>query len=301
VGLSWLALGAGGRSTAGFAVPGKALPAQVNYVTPSFFRTVGLPLLRGREFTDADTRDSKPVAIVSERMAREVFGTLDVVGRRIGYDTPTDFEIVGVVRDSRVNSIKEEPQRLVFYPMRQGMRHVTNVTVRTGASPDAVAPALRNAIHRVDPQLPLADVVAVSALHERGLSRERMVARIVGTLGALALLLVGVGLYGVVAYSVSRRTNEMGIRLALGASPRDVSWIVVADSLRTIVSGLIVGALLAIPALTLTQRLVYGVDPHDPRMLGVSVALLLAVGIIAAVVPALRASRIDPIEAMRAE
>jgi ABC-type antimicrobial peptide transport system permease subunit len=168
-------------------------------------------------------------------------------------------------------------------------------------SPDAVAPALRNAIHAVDPNLPLRDAVAINTLHERGLSRERMVARIAGALGLLALLLVGVGLYGVIAYSVSRRTNEMGVRLALGASARTVSWLVLRDSLMVIGMGLALGAALALPALKLTRRLVFGIEPHDPQTLGAAVVVLLAVGVLAAIIPAWRASRIDPIEAIRAE
>ena len=303
VALSWLVLGGGGRSTGGFTIPEKdgQTHGQVNFVTPEFFRTVGMSLLRGREFTDADKKEAQSVVIVSERAAKSFFGTLDVVGKRIGYGTTPEFEIVGVVRDSRVNSIKEGPQNLVFFPLAQGMRHITNVTVRTGGATDAVASALRGAIHGVDPMLPLRDVVAVRTLHERGLSRERMVARIAGALGLLALLLVAVGLYGVVAYSVSRRTNEMGVRLALGASARHVSWIVLRDSLTTILVGLALGAALSFPALKLTQRLVFGIDPHDPATLGVAAGALLAVGVLAALAPALRAARIDPIEAIRAE
>jgi predicted permease len=307
VGLSWLVLGGGGRSMGPFVVPGKTFArpgqsvGQVNYVTPEFFRTVGLPLLRGREFSDVDRKDSPLVAIVSERTARDFFGTLDVVGRRIGYGTPPEFEIVGVVRDARVNSIKEAPARLVFYPLAQGMRHITNVTVRASGSTDAVVPGLRNAIHSVDPNLPLRDAVAIRTLHERGLNRERMVARIAGALGLLALLLVGVGLYGVIAYSVSRRTNEMGVRLALGASARTVSWLVLRDSLTVIGMGIALGAVLAQPALKLTRRLVFGIEPHDPQTLGAAITLLLAVGVLAAIIPAWRAARIDPIEAIRAE
>jgi len=306
VGLSWLVLGGGGRSIGGYTVPGKTFApgentAQSNYMTPDFFRTVGMTLLRGREFTDAD-RDGAPlVAIVSERTARDFFGTLDVEGKRFGHGTPPEFEVVGLLRDARVNSIKEQPQRLVFFPLAQGMRHVTNVTVRASGSPDAVAAALRDAIHGVDPRLPLRDAVTVSTLHARGLNRERMVARIAGTLGVVALLLVGVGLYGVMAYSVSRRTNEMGLRLALGATAGTVSWIVLRDSLATLVAGLALGAVLAFPALRLTRRLVFGIEPHDPRTLAAAAALLLAVGVLATLVPVWRASRINPLEAIRAE
>jgi predicted permease len=307
VALSWLVLGGGGRSMSSFVVPGRTFErpgqsvGQTNNVTPGFFQTVGMTLLRGRDFTEADHDKAPNVAIVSERTAKDFFGTLDVVGKRIGHGTPPEFEIVGVVRDARVNSIKERPQRLVFYPLAQGLQHITNVTVRVSGSPDAVAPALRSAIHTVDPNLPFRDAVAISTLHERGLSRERMVARIAGALGLVALLLVGVGLYGVIAYSVSRRTNEMGVRLALGASARTVSWLVLRDSLIIIGMGLALGAALALPALKLTRRLVFGIEPHDPTTLGAAVAVLLAVGVLAALIPAWRASRIDPIEAIRAE
>ena len=306
VGLSWLVLGGGGRSVGGFTVPGRSFApgengGQTNYVTPEFFRTVGMPVVRGREFTDADRDGAENVAIVSERTATEFFGTLDVVGKRFGYGTPPEFEIVGVVRDARVNSIKDEPQRLVFFPLAQGLRHISNVTVRAGGATDGVATALRNAIQSVDPAIPVRDAIAIRTLHERGLSRERLVARIAGALGIVALLLVGVGLYGVVAYSVSRRTNEMGVRLALGATGWTVSWIVLRDSLVTILSGLALGATLALPALRLTRRLVFGIEPHDPQTLAAAAVLLLAVGVLATLLPALRASRIDPIEAIRSD
>lgn len=302
VGLSWLVLGGGGRSVGGVSTPGKpARPAQLNYVTPGFFSTVGMTLLRGREFADVDSDNAPLVAILSERTARDFFGSLDVLGRRIGFTKPSEMEIVGVVRDARVNSIKKQPQPLVFLPLAQGLRHINAVTVRASGRPQAVIAGLRGAIHGVDPQLPIRDVVAVSTLHERGLSRERMVARIVGVFGALALVLVGLGLYGVVAYSVSRRTNEMGVRLALGASPSAVSRIVIVDSLATVAAGLAVGVVLALPALKLTQRFVFGVHPCDPGTLAASAALVLAVGMVAALVPAWRASRIDPIEAIRSE
>jgi predicted permease len=306
VALSWLTLGTGGVSVGEYIVAGRTFAlggntAQMNYVTPEFFGTTGMTLLRGRDFRASDDANAPDVAIISARMARDFFGTLDVVGRRFGFDAPDDFEIVGVVRDARVNAIKRVPQRLVFYPLAQSLRPVTNVTVRASGSPDAVAVALRNAIHAVDPNLPLRDALTIRTLHERGLSRERMLARIAGALGFLALLLVGIGLYGIVAYSVSRRTNEMGVRLALGASPSKVSSIVLRDSIQTVGAGLLVGLILALPALRLTQRLVYGVGPHDPRNLAISAGLLLAVGVVAALIPALRASRINPIEAIRAE
>jgi len=306
VALSWLSLGTGGRSSAGFTVPGRTFASgentgQMNYVTPEFFRTVGMTLLRGREFTDTDREGAPTVAIVSERTARDFFGTLDVVGRRLGLGPEANIEIVGVIADARVNSVKETPQRLVFFPLAQGMRHVTNVTVRVNGATEGVAAALRGAIREIDPALPVRDVATVSTLHERALTRERMLARIAGALAVLALLLVGIGLYGVIAYSVSRRTNEMGVRLALGATSRELSWLVLRDTLATVGMGVALGALLSLPALRITRQLVFGVEPHDPRTLGAAVALVIAVGVTAGLIPAWRASRTNPIEAIRAD
>ncbi len=306
VALSWLTLGSTGRSLAGYNVPGRTFTgnqntAQLNYVSPEFFRTVGMTLLTGREFTASDDARAPQVAIVSERTAKEYFGTTDAIGRRFGYDSTSMFEVVGVVRDARVNAIKEQPQRLVFFPLAQGLRHITSVTVRASGSTGAVVSGLREALRGVDPMLPIRDVVAVNVLHARGLSTERMIAFIIAALGTLALLLVGVGLYGVVAYSVSRRTSEIGVRLALGASPQGVSWSVVRDALKTAGIGLALGVALSIPALGLTRRLVFGIQPHDPSTLVLAMLILLATAACAAIVPAWRASHIDPVKAMRAE
>jgi ABC-type antimicrobial peptide transport system permease subunit len=162
-------------------------------------------------------------------------------------------------------------------------------------------PAVRRAIASVDRNLPVRDIVTLGVLLERGLSIERLVARLAGLSATLALVLAGVGLYGVLAYSVSRRTNEIGVRLALGATPAGVTWSVLRDSLATLAAGLGAGIVLWFPTLGLTQRLVYGVSPHDPATLAVAAALLFLVGALAGLVPALRASRIDPIRAIRAE
>jgi ABC-type antimicrobial peptide transport system permease subunit len=162
-------------------------------------------------------------------------------------------------------------------------------------------PSVRRAISGVARDLPVSDVTPMETLLERGLSRERLVARLAGAFGILALLLAAIGLYGVISYSVARRANEMGVRLALGASPAGVSWVVIRESLGTIAIGLAVGIVLCLPLLRLTRRLVYGLSPHDPVTLAFSTGLLLVVGLGAALLPAARAAQIDPIEAIRAE
>ena len=295
----------GSIRTSGFSVPGRTLPpgessAQENLVTPDYLSTVGLTLVQGRGFTRADNAAAPKVAIVSESMARHFFGTDRVIGARFGFGTPPEFEVVGVVRDARVNTLREDPPRLVLRPLAQGQQeYVTSLEVRVSGSPRPVMAALRNAIRQVDPMLPLREIVTLSDLLQRGLTRERLVARLAGLFGTLALLLAGIGLYGVMGYSVSRRTNEMGVRLALGASPAGVRLLVLRESLATSVAGVILGLALLVPVQGLIRQLVYGVSPRDPVSVIAGTGLLFVVTALAAFVPAWRASRIDPIDAIR--
>jgi predicted permease len=302
----------GGRRTSGFGVPGRPLPpnqnvAQDNFVTPDFFRTNGIALQRGRDFNSGDTQDHAGVVVVSESLARHFFGTADAVGKRFGYgdgtETPDNlFEVVGVVRDTRFNGLKEDAPRIVFHPLAQGEgEYASSLDVRIAGRPEPIIAALRTALSNADRNLPVREIVTIGDLIERGLSREKLVARLASSFGILALVLAAIGLYGVISYSVARRTNEMGVRLALGASPGGVSWLVLRDSLVLVAIGLVAGVALWFPVLNLTRSLLYGVSPHDPRLLGMSLGALLVVGVLAGLLPALRASRIDPIEAIRAD
>lgn len=302
----------GGRRTSGFAVPGRQIApgqnvAQENAVSPGFFRTTGITLLRGRDFTTADDAGRPGVAIVSESFAKHFFGTADAVGRRFGYGDGTSepedvVDVVGVVRDARFNGLKEAEPRIVYHPLAQSpTEYVQSIDVRVAGRPEPVIAALRTALAQADRNLPVRSVTTVGELVERGLNREKLVARLASSFGILALLLAAIGLYGVISYSVARRTNEMGVRLALGASPQGVSWLVLRDSLSLVVLGLVAGVVLWFPVLGLTRSLLYGVSPHDPALLGMSVGVLVIVGVLAGMVPAWRAARIDPIEAIRAD
>jgi predicted permease len=291
----------------GFTVPGRVLPpqertAQENFVSPAFFETAGVPIVRGRPFNATDRAGGARVAILSQTAAKHFFGTDDVVGKRIGHTSTPEFEVVGVVPDARVNNIRETPKRLIFYPLTQGpQEYIQSVEARITGPTDASIAAIKRAVAEVDRNLPLREVTTIQELLERGLTRERLVARLAGSFGILALLLAGIGLYGVVGYSVSRRTNEMGVRLALGASPTAVGWLVVRDSLATIAIGLVCGLALWFPLAKLSKSLVYGIEPRDLMTVVSALTLLVAVGSVAALLPALRASRVNPVEAIRAE
>jgi predicted permease len=307
VGLAMNGLAAGAVRTGGFQVPGVTRPpewngqGQENYVTPGYFANVGMILVRGREFTEADRVGSPRVSVVSEAFAKHFFGSSDVVGRRFGYGEP-QFEIVGVVRDARVNSLRQAPSRLVFHPLAQAPdEYVQSVEARTAGPAAEVVRGIRAAIASVDPNLPLREVVTVADLLERRLSRERLLARLAGAFSGLALLLAAVGLYGVVAYSVSQRTNEMGIRLALGAVPWKVWRMVLKDSLGMVLVGLAFGVALWVPMQGLVRNLVYGLSPRDPMTLLFAVGVLATVGVMAASLPAWRAARVDPARALRSD
>jgi predicted permease len=305
--LSFSGIATNARRTSGFAVPGRALgsmgrSAQENVVSSDYFRTVGMTLVAGRSFGEQDTKDSPKVVVISQTAARQLFGTDSVIGARFGHDTPPELEVIGVVRDARFNTIREAPPAMVYRLLDQQPReYLYSLETRVTGRADLAASALQKKLVQVDPKLPVRDVVPIEDLVERGLTRERLVSRLAGAFGVLALLLAVVGLYGVVSYSVARRTNEMGVRLALGASPRAISRIVMSDASRTIAAGIVLGVLLWLPLIDLTRRLVYGISPGDPRMLSGTAAALVVAGLAAAWLPAWRAARIDPIEAIRTE
>lgn len=303
--LSGTGLGTSAQRISSYVVQGRDMApgnaqAQENHVTVDFFGTTGIQLLHGRTFTVRDVSDDLKVAVVSQSFARHFFGTDSIVGRRIGYDTPPDHEIIGVVRDVRVNALRLQPPRMVFKVLDPGT-FVTSLEARAAGRPELVIVGLRNALARVDRNLPVRDVAVMDDVLTRGLVRERMTARLAGGFGLLALLLAAIGLYGVISYSLARRANEMGVRLALGASRAGVSWVVLRDALVTIVVGLAVGIAIALPVLGLADHLVYGLSPNDPATLAASAGLLLIVGMLAALVPAVRASRTDPAVALRAD
>jgi len=281
---------------------GKDADVREEYVTPDFFQAVGMALLRGRPFAaDDDARKTK-VAVVNETMARHFFGTTDPIGHHFGYDAPADVEIIGVVRDARVDGPKDDVPSMVYYPFAQNPNEFArNLYIRAGGPVEAAESALRSAVTAVNRTLAVREVTTLEALNERSVTEDRLVSQLTGVFGLLAVGVACLGLYGTVAYSVVRRTNEIGVRMALGATRGSVGWLVLRETLLLVGAGGVLGLAIVWPLLTYLTTLLYGISPHDPvAFAGAATGLLLA-GALAGAIPAWRASRVDPLTALRAE
>jgi putative ABC transport system permease protein len=306
--ISRVAVASGRRSVGSIRIEGyQPAPDEVprfmfNNVGPTYFATTGMALVRGRTFTDRDVDGQPRVAIVNETAARRYFGGIDrAIGKRVGFGE-LNIEVVGVVRDARVISLREEPRPMAFAAILQMPAYAQALDVRVAGDPARIGEAVRRAVAETEPRL-LADsapTIVGEALN-RGLSRDRMVAAIAAAFGILALLLASLGLYGVLTYTVGRRTPEIGVRMALGAAPADVLRLVIGDGLRVTLAGIVLGVIGAMAAGRLIQSLLFGVEPSDPLVYITAIATLLAVASIASFFPARRAARVEPITALRAE
>jgi predicted permease len=279
----------------------------VNLVGPGYVGVLGLPLVAGREFDRRDTPAGPPVALVNQTFVRSFFPDGNALGRRLGFGddaSAATIEIVGVVGDARYVDPKEKPTRTVILPLLQATDQTaftSDLEVRTTLDPEGVIPALRRAVTEVDPRVPIASVVTLDRQIADARHTDTLFAQLVGGFGALALVLACVGLYGVVSQAVARRTNEVGIRMALGASRRDILMMILREAGGLVGVGLIIG----LPASALASRLIaaqlFGVGAADPPTLGLASAVLASIAILAGYVPARRASRLDPNAALRTE
>jgi predicted permease len=268
-------------------------------ITPGYFQTTGIQLLRGRDFTSADRAGAARVAIVNQTMADRFWPSQNAVGKRFTFYTDDFFhEIVGVARTSKYNTIGEDPQIALYTPLAQNMADVMALMIRAN-EPAAALGAMQNEIRLLDRHVPLTFPFTMRELVSQSLWPARMAAVLLGVLGALALVLASVGLYGVMTYSVSQRRHEIGVRMALGAGQPIVLRMVLVQALRLVSVGLVLGLIGALAVSRLVVRLLFGVSATDPTTFVVVALVLVLVGAIASYIPAFRASRVDPLKALR--
>jgi predicted permease len=266
--------------------------------TPAYFEAMGIPLLRGRGFTWDDRADTPLVAVVDELLARRVWPDSDPVGRAVTIgDRPA--RIVGVVRQARLYRMQADDRPQVFVPWTQDTTLGLTLAIRTTGDPAALAGPLRQAVWALDPNQPVADLMPMMAHVDLSLAERRLQLALLGAFAACAILLASLGLYGVVASTVSERQQEMGIRAALGASGRQIRTMVLRQALWLTGAGIAAGVAGALALGGLVTRFAFGVTGRDPLTLGATVGILLAVALAAAYVPARRASRVDPLVALR--
>jgi predicted permease len=275
---------------------------RINAVTPGHLDTVGIPLVEGRPLRAEDLEGAPRVAVVNRAFARHFFGDESALGRRFGVDgddSGRDILIVGVAADIKYYDVRDEPLRFVYFPVAQMVDYLGSIEVRTDGDAAALAPVVRAAIADVSNQLPIVGTRTLSAQVERTLHQDSLFSHLTSLLGGLALLLASIGLYGVLAYSVARRTNEIGVRVALGAGRRQVLWMILQDGLRLVLLGILLGIPVAIAAGRFTSSLLYGLEPTDPVTIIVATLSLTAVATLAGFLPAWCAARLDPVAALR--
>jgi len=296
----------GATSTTGAFIAGQPKPIAVHImtVTPAFFSTMEIRFVGGRDVSDRDVDGAPKVAVINEAAARILYPEGgNPIGRRFGFEQEKDgeVEIVGLVRDARYNSLRDPPPPTVYTPAAQNPPRALSAVVRTANDPAGTIAAAREAVRRVDTTLPIANLTTQVDLIERRFAQERLFATAYATFGVVALALASIGLFGLMSYSVSRRTNEIGLRLALGADSRRVARMVVSESMLLVVIGVALGLVAAIASGRLVTSMLFGLAPRDPLTLGLTVALILVVSAFAAYLPARRAAHIDPMVALRAE
>jgi predicted permease len=291
------------QSEGGRAVSGDPTLINANVVGPRFFKTIGVSLLSGRDFGDSDTENGPRVIILNATAANTHFPGANPVGLRVSVDGPNGpwREIVGVVRDSKYGGISEEAVAVAYLPLAQNHETGMNLYVRSSVPPESIAAALRREITALEPNLPVPAVQTMRETIGTSLYAARMGAWLLSAFGALALLLAVIGIYGVLAFSISRRTREMGIRLALGADSRRVFLLVVRDGMTLVALGILIGLGGGLAGARSLATFLYGVSTNDPVTFVATVAVLCTVALAACAVPARRAIRVSPTMALRQE
>lgn len=312
----------GGANTAPVRVPDSPVSPDTDgevrnsYVSPNFFSTVGMRLIRGREFTDRDSATAPKVAILNETMARHYFGQEDPLGKIVyfpgvddqrryipfdrGLDKAQPVEVVGVVRDARFENLREPVRRMAYVPLAQGAI-AASVQLRTTGEIAGLADDVRRIVSEADPNLVVSRFSSLNQQIDRTLGGERTVAALLAVFGSLAVVLACVGLYGVMAYGVARRQGEIGVRIALGASRTAVVRLVLGETMLLVILGVALGVPAALGTTHFLRSLLFGLSPSDPATIAGMVIAMAAVGALAGWIPARRAARVDAVTALRCE
>ncbi len=280
--------------------------SDIAIVTPGYFGAMGIPLLKGRDFSDEDDAGAPLVLVVNEAFARKHFPNEDVIGKRIrpgahSGEGPSMREIVGVVGNAKQVALSVEPDPIYYFPYKQLPWGIGTIVLRTAVPPLYVRSAAEAAVASLDRQVPVHDVRTGKELSARSLAPVKFLTTLMGSFAAIALLLTGVGLYGVLSYAVARRRAEIGVRVALGARRREVLGLVFREAMRLVAAGLILGAAITVAGERLLGTSVFGIRPEAPVFLLVACCVLSITGMAAAYVPAVRAASVDPMQALRSE
>jgi predicted permease len=285
---------------------GEDMDSAFDHIGPGYFSTMGIPILLGREITAQDTNSGLRPAVINETFARQFFPDTNPIGKHIR-DTypgnPADCVVVGVAADAKYNSLREKTPPRIYVPLFNPMwdQNMATYEVRTFADTNTVSASLRSAVQEVSASLPPIDIHTMAGLVDNTLQTDRFIERLSSAFGVLAVLLASIGLYGVMAYNVARRTRDIGIHMALGAEPGNVRWQILRETLVLVLIGIAIGVPVALAGTRLVRNLLFGLGFADPIVLVAAVALLTGVAALAGFVPARRASQVDPMVALRYE
>jgi predicted permease len=267
-----------------------------------------MPVLRGRDINERDTTSSRQIAVINSAFAEHFFKDQNPIGRTFAFDDDTDkgaqIEIVGVVGDIKRDDVRDKPDPTVYRPIFQVQEqgaYTATIHIRTQSDPTSLAPQARQMLNQIDDKLPVFGVTTLSDQMHENLGQERLIAQLVSFFGALALILACIGLYGVMAQGVARRTSEIGIRMALGARGGNIAWMILRETLYLVLAGLVLGVPAALVGAKLISAQLFGLKPTDPLTLIGAAVVLTVVAMLAGYLPARRASRVNPLNALRYE
>jgi len=285
-------------------LPEAQLHGEENHVSVGFFHTLGIPLLQGRTFVEGDQKQSQPVAVLNRAFARKLFGNESPVGHFIGYKIPPGdhgYLIVGEVDDARVDGLRLPAPPVAYFSLEQRADDAGTIEVRAAGAPANIAAGIRRSLQSVDPNLPIAEIVPLNTEFEDGLSSEKLLARLTAIFSGLTLVIAAIGFYGLLSFHVTRRTVEIGVRMAVGATRMQVHGLFLRQTVTILIAGVIPGIVLTEMVGRIARTLLYGVRETDPWSLLLAICVLFFSAVFATFLPARRAASLDPVKALRSE